>query len=112
VSVQIVEPVTSNLKGQHCGLVKVHVAACKANEATAVSSVKQCSDLRSVSSTLFILRPAAGLLEGRWMMLSIVTHHWKDAHLSLECCLIKLGQVVQSSLQIVSNLVHLVNVIL
>lgn len=46
------------------------------------------------------------------MMLSIVTHHWKDAHLSLECCLIKLGQVVQSSLQIVSNLVHLVNVIL
>jgi len=46
------------------------------------------------------------------MMLSIVTHQWKDTHLSLECCLIKLGQVVQSSLQIVSNLVHLVNVIL
>ena len=46
------------------------------------------------------------------MMRSVVTYQWENTHLSLECCLIKLGQVVQSSLQVVSNLVHLVNVIL
>ena len=46
------------------------------------------------------------------MMLSVVTHQQKDTHLSLECCLVKLGQVIQSSLQIVGNLVHLINVIL